>query len=180
MVRQEVLEFWFAEETRPFWWKKSEAFDDQVRSRFLGTWEAARTGAHDDWAETPEGAVALVVTVDQFPRNMFRGDPRSWASDEKGLAVATAAVEAGFDERLPTDAHRQFLYMPFMHAESLAAQERCCELFDRDGVRGNLKWAVAHRDIVARFGRFPHRNEILGRESTAEELAFLQTPGSSF
>ncbi len=120
-----------------------------------------------------------MVALDQLPRNLFRGDPRSWATDPRALAAAEAAIDRGFAERIPDD-RRAMLYMPFMHAESREAQARAIELFSDPALAQNLRFAHAHKDIVDRFGRFPHRNAVLGRESTPEELAFLQEPGSSF
>lgn len=179
MSPDDILGFWYSERARPNWWKKSDAFDAQLRARFAATWEAACSGACDAWARTPEGALALVIVCDQLPRNMFRGEAEMYASDERALATAEGAIEAGFHELLPDD-RLTFLFMPFMHAESREAQARSCELFLTPAVRGNHAYAVKHRDIVDRFGRFPHRNAILGRESTPEEVEFLEQPGSSF
>ena len=184
-VFAEVLDFWFGapgspERGRPrkMWCRKSEAFDAEVRHRFLSLWERAAGGGLESWGATPLASLALLVVLDQFPRNMFRGAARAFSTDSLALARATSVVERAFD-RLLSPVERTFVYLPFEHAEDLAAQRRSLELF---GARdpGNLEWARRHHEIVARFGRFPHRNAILGRESTAEEIEFLKQPGSSF
>jgi len=141
-------------------------------------WEGASRGGLAPWGATPLASLALIVVLDQFPRNMFRGDARAFSTDARALAVATRAVERG-DDRLLQAAERTFAYLPFEHAEDLSAQRRSLELFaahDPD----NLEWAKRHHDIVERFGRFPHRNAVLGRKSTPEEIEFLKRPGSSF
>jgi uncharacterized protein (DUF924 family) len=176
---EDVLSFWFSEETRPKWWVKEDSFDARMRERFGAALEAAQSGALDHWAETPDGALALVILLDQAPRNIHRGTPQAFAADAKALAIAKAAIAKGFDAALPSE-RRNFLYMPFQHSERLEDQERGVALFAGNDVADGLKWMTAHRDIIARFGRFPHRNAVLGRDSTAEELDFLQQPGSSF
>ncbi len=174
-----LLDFWFAPETRPFWFRKDAAFDARLGERFGALREAAAAGDLDDWAQTPEGALALVVALDQLPRNLLRDDPRAFATDAKALAVAEAAIERGLDRRLPDD-QRGMLYMPFMHSESRAAHERSIELFADPAFANQLDYAQRHKAIIDRFGRYPHRNAILGRASTPEEVAFLKTPGSGF
>lgn len=172
----EVVQFW-RDAGEKAWFEKNEAFDDAFRARFLAAHEAAARGELDPWADTAEGALALILLLDQFPRNCFRGSPRMFGSDAKAVAVADAAIAAGHDLAVPADL-RVFFYLPFEHAEDLALQERCvalCAPLRED----YLRYAVVHRDIIARFGRFPHRNEVLGRESTAEELAFLAEGGFS-
>jgi uncharacterized protein (DUF924 family) len=186
----EVLEFWFGApdssefgRNRKCWFEKSDEFDALVRDRFLETYEQAAGGTLDAWAERPLAALALVVVLDQFPRNMFRGTPRAFASDPAALAVAKAIVARRFDEAL-VPVQRVFAYLPFEHAEDVAAQREALALFARlsgdPTTSGTLGWAMRHYAVVERFGRFPHRNAILGRESTPEELAFLARPGSSF
>ena len=185
-----VLAFWFGAADsaelgryRKQWFEKSEAFDALCRERFLATHEAAAAGRLDGWAERPLGALALVVTLDQFPRNMFRGTARAFATDARALAVARAMVARGFDAAY-VPAQRWFAYLPFEHAEDLAAQAESLVLYER--LRGDppsaspIAYAQRHYAVIERFGRFPHRNAILGRASTPEELAFLATPGSSF
>lgn len=187
-----VLTFWFGlpgspgwDESRRQWFTKSDDFDARIREQFLSDWQAACDGAEDDWSVTPEGACARIVLLDQFPRNMFRGDPRSFATDGQALALARRMLADGWDRQLPTDWHRTFCYLPFEHAESMADQEISVRETTalRDETAGRVDvvdWAVKHREIIARFGRFPHRNAVLGRESSADELAFLKQPGSRF
>jgi uncharacterized protein (DUF924 family) len=176
---EDVLTFWFSEEAKPKWFVRDDAFDAIVRERFASAFDAAKTGAFDHWAEMPEGALALVILLDQVPRNSFRGNAQAFSGDEKALAVAKAAIARGFDAALPSD-RRNFLYMPFQHSERLEDQEQGMTLFAANDVADGLKWMTAHRDVIARFGRFPHRNAILGRTSTPEEVEFLTQPGSSF
>ncbi len=175
----DVLTFWFEETLPEQWFVKDEGFDAKVRERFLALWERARAGACDAWTESPHGALALVIVLDQFPRNIFRGDPRSFATDAKALEIAKAAIARGFDEDLTTD-EKAFLYMPLQHSEVPADQELSCRLNEPLDKPDYYAFAVAHRDIIARFGRFPHRNAVLGRTSTSEEATFLEQPGSSF
>jgi uncharacterized protein (DUF924 family) len=172
---QAVLAFWRAA-GKEKWFTKDPAFDDDIRARFLETYQAAAAGQLADWERTVEGALALVIVLDQFPRNMFRGDPRTYAADPLALAVATRALDRGFDHEVP-NAEWQFFYLPFEHSESLPDQERCCALFAAADDADLLKWAQAHADIIRRFGRFPHRNAMLGRATTSEEQAFLDGGG---
>jgi uncharacterized protein (DUF924 family) len=186
-----VLDFWFGPPDdpghrlpRPAWFRKDPAFDQQVRERFGPTIEAALAGRLGAWASEPLPALAQVIVLDQFTRNAFRDTARAFAGDERALVAAQAMVDAGQDRGL-SGVQRQFVYMPFEHAEDRAAQEQALRLFARLGedepaLADLLRWAQAHHDIVARFGRFPHRNALLGRTSTPEEEAFLKTPGSSF
>ncbi|KQU91119.1 hypothetical protein ASC78_19275 [Variovorax sp. Root318D1] len=157
------------------WFAKNDAFDAEFRARFLAAHEAAARGELDHWAKEPEGALALLVLLDQFPRNTFRGHARAFATDLKARAVAREAIEAGLDFQID-EALRRFFYLPFMHSELLADQERSVEL--NAALDANTqRFAVLHRDIVARFGRFPHRNALLGRATTAEEQRFLDEGG---
>ncbi|WP_205543939.1 DUF924 family protein [Rubrobacter indicoceani] len=185
---RETLDFWFGDggaeyygSAREEWFKKDADFDAEIKSRFAGLYREAASGEHDDWREDPESCLALIIVLDQFPRNMFRGDPETHATDDKALYLAKYAVAEGHDRALPPF-QRVFVYMPYMHSEDVEDQESCVRLFEALGenYRYNLKFAVQHRDVVARFGRFPHRNDLLGRESTPEELEFLKEPGSSF
>lgn len=181
-----VLGFWFGDlppgtdpEPRDVWFKPTPDFDREITERFLGDTERAAAGELDDLMGSAEGCLALVILLDQFPRNMFRGTARAFAADDKALTIARHALDKGFDTSLPPVACL-FLYLPFEHSEDLADQERSVALFEALKNDYWLDYAVRHRDIVARFGRFPHRNAILGRASTAEEEAFLKQPGSSF
>lgn len=182
---QDVLDVWFADgdSWRDAWFTRSDDFDAEIRRRFLATAEAAAAGELDEWSDEPESALALTIALDQFPRNLFRGQARAFAGDAKARSVARKAIAAGFAEGLPL-ARASFLYLPFEHSEDLDDQDLCLDLFRRhlDEPKGEdcLRYAAQHRAIIARFGRFPHRNAALGRESTAEEAAFLKEPGSSF
>jgi uncharacterized protein (DUF924 family) len=195
---EEVLRFWFGEldregraapEAKARWWRKDAAFDQLIRDRFGPLHDAVMAGERDRWLATPRGRLAAIIVLDQFSRNMFRGSGRMHAGDARALALAREGVGLGVDRQLAHD-ERGLFYMPFMHSESLADQDRCVELFSswRDELEGPLRAQVAglltyaekHRDIVRRFGRFPHRNALLGRQSTPEENEFLNQPGSSF
>jgi uncharacterized protein (DUF924 family) len=191
---RDVLDFWFGppadpDHARPRvqWFRKDEAFDQQVVARFGALIEQALAGGTDDWIAPPLQplpALARVIVLDQFTRNAFRGSARAFAGDAMALQTARALVAAGLDRGL-TGVQRQFVYLPFEHAEDLAHQRTSVQLFEQLGrdepaLAGLLEWAQRHHDIVARFGRFPHRNAVLGRASTDEEAAFLLTPGSSF
>jgi len=171
----DILDFWFAAGPQR-WFKKDPAFDAELTARFCDAANAAAAGAFDGWTASEKGTLALVILLDQFRRNIFRGTPDAFSADAKALAVATGAIDGGVDQMLPAD-QRQWLYLPFEHAEDLAVQQRSVALFEALGDAEALKWAVDHRDIIARFGRFPHRNAILGRAATAEEEAFLATGG---
>jgi uncharacterized protein (DUF924 family) len=171
----DVLAFWRAAGPNK-WFKKDVAFDDDIRVRFLGTYQAAAAEKLADWEDTSDGALALTIVLDQFPRNMFRGDARTYAADPLAHAVAERALARGFDRGMPI-ADRQFFYLPFEHSESMPDQERCCALFAAAGDADLLKWAQSHADIIRRFGRFPHRNALLDRATTPEEQAFLDAGG---
>ena len=173
---QEVVAFW-RDAGPPRWFKKDEAFDRAFHDRFLALHEAAARGELDGWAASAEGALALCVLLDQFPRNAFRGTARMFATDAQARRVARAAIDARFDAQVEPGL-RQFLFLPFMHSEDLADQDRSVELAPRAGP-DSLKWAALHREIIARFGRFPHRNDLLGRTTTPEERKFLDEGGFS-
>ncbi len=194
----EVLSFWFGElddqgradpEKVSRWFKKDPDFDAEIVERFSDLHSRIAAGERESWLDTPRGLLAYVIVLDQFSRNMFRGTPKMYATDEQGLQAALKGIERGDDTSHPF-AYRVFLYMPLMHSEELAMQQRCVELFEdfrdasegakRESLENNHDYAVQHLRIVERFGRFPHRNEILGRESTPEEVEFLKQPGSSF
>ncbi len=179
---ESVLSFWFEEARAEAWYKKNAAFDRDLTARFRATYDAASAGSLEHWAASVEGALALCIVLDQFPRNMFRENPQAFATDVMARQCAEAALARGFDQGVPP-LRRQFFYLPFMHSERLADQERCvalCQALAGVESQKTQKAAVAHRDIVARFGRFPHRNAVLGRGSSNEEIAFLKEPGSSF
>jgi uncharacterized protein (DUF924 family) len=171
----DVLAFWRTAGPDK-WFEKSADFDLDVRRRFFSLWRAASAGELPHWEETPEGALALVIALDQFPRNMFRDDRRTHATDELARGVAERAIGRGFD-RLVSHSERQFFYLPLMHSENLADQERCLELARRYGDDEFSKYAEHHADIIRRFGRFPHRNAALGRAATPQEQTFLENGG---
>jgi uncharacterized protein (DUF924 family) len=180
------LGFWFGEKPgaqRAEWFRKDAAFDALIRSRFGALHEAASRRELESWREAPLSMLALVVVLDQFSRNLFRGDPRAFAQDAYALECANQALARG-DEAALLPVQRQFLYLPLEHSEDLADQERCVELMRTleafPETKGLAEWAEKHRAIVARFGRFPHRNTALGRASTPEEIEFLKQPGSGF
>jgi uncharacterized protein (DUF924 family) len=168
---------------RDIWFRKDDAFDAGIRERFGVALAAGIAGAFGDWCNEPRGCLARVVLLDQFTRNAFRGTPDAFAGDPGALATAEDAIERHFDRALAPQ-ERWFLYMPFEHGESLAQQDRGVALFQelaaQTGLDEPLPWALRHRDVIRRFGRFPHRNDILGRASTPEEVAFLKEPGSRF
>lgn len=176
---QEVLDFWFDELEPRHWFAKSDKLDSDICQRFGALHEQAVAGELDDWAESDGGALALVIVLDQFSRNMYRDSPRAFAADDKALRIAEAMVTSGRDKNL-SDSERLFLYMPYMHSENLEVHHKAVALFTELGRPQNLDYELKHKAIIERFGRYPHRNQILGRESTPEEEAFLQTPGSSF
>ncbi len=168
---EEIVEFWHGAGPDK-WFSKDEAFDEACRTRFLETYEAAARGDLAEWELSPQGALALVILLDQLPRNMFRGTRRAYSTDPAALLSAERAIERHHDQAVAPEL-RRFFYLPFMHAEDLSAQERSVALNEALGEEESIRWARHHRDIVARFGRFPHRNPLVGRESTAEEEAYL-------
>jgi uncharacterized protein (DUF924 family) len=172
----DVIAFW--RDAGPSrWFKKDEAFDREFRDRFLPAHEAASRGDLDSWQTRADGALALCILLDQFPRNAFRSTARMFATDEKAREVARAAIDAGFDTQVD-EAMRQFFYLPFMHSERIEDQDLCVQLSSRIG-EDSQHWARLHREIIERFGRFPHRNAVLGRTTTAEEQRFLDSGGFS-
>jgi uncharacterized protein (DUF924 family) len=188
----EILDFWFGRpqgneaeygKRRAVWFVKNPEFDQEIQTRFRADYEEAAAGKLDDWKESPQGCLALILLFDQFPRNMFRGDPQTFATDSQALSVAQHAIAQSFDQEL-IPVQRWFMYLPFEHSENLEHQYRAVELFRQLGDDPDsldvLSYAIRHRDVIERFGRFPHRNKILGRPSTPEEAEFLKQPGSSF
>jgi len=171
----EVVTFW-RDAGPKRWFSKDSAFDDDIRQRFLGQHEDAAAGKLSGWETTAEGALALLILLDQFPRNMFRGQARAFATDPLARAIAAGALVRGFDAQAP-DGMRGFFYLPFEHSENLADQERAVAFYKAVGDADGLKWAEIHADIIRRFGRFPHRNAALGRASTPEERAFIDGGG---
>jgi uncharacterized protein (DUF924 family) len=175
----EIIRFWFEELTPKDWFRKDEAVDATIASRFGATYRELCSSVPASWLDTPEGILAAILVFDQFPRNMFRRDARAFATDEPALALAKRAIAEGVDAKL-TPEQRAFIYVPFQHSEDKADQARSVALFTALGQPLGLDFALRHQAIIDRFGRFPHRNAILGRASTQEELTFLAEPGSSF
>ena len=173
----DVLDFW-REAGRDRWYRQDDMFDVEVYRRFLDLWQQAAAGELSAWEATDEGALALTIVLDQFPRNIFRHDARAYASDRQARDVAARAIDRGTDTRIDA-ALLEFLYVPFMHSEDLPDQQRCIELFGGTANTENKEYAEQHADIIRRFGRFPHRNRILGRDTTPEEQAFLDAGGFS-
>jgi uncharacterized protein (DUF924 family) len=174
----EVLHYWFEELTEDHWFKASREVDAQIRERFLALHERLATG-HAAPLGSPREALATVIVLDQFSRNLFRGSPRAYAADPLARRLASAALSEGYDRGM-TDPQRQFLYLPFQHSEDRQDQLRSLALFEKLGNESWTRYALAHKSIIDRFGRFPHRNEILGRKSSAEEIASLKKPMGSF
>jgi uncharacterized protein (DUF924 family) len=174
---EEVLAFW-RDAGSERWYTRDAAFDAEVRHRFFSLWQKAAAGELSSWETSDNGALALVIVLDQFPRNMFRDDARTYSTDPQALEVASRAIARGVDTRIEPGL-LEFLYMPLMHSEQLSDQQRCVELFRKAGNTDNIGYAQDHAEIVRRFGRFPHRNRILGRATTPEEQAFLDSGGFS-
>lgn len=176
---QGILKFWFEEIEPKQWWVKDSELDRLIIDRFSEVHARAARCELSGWREKAEGRLAEIIVLDQFSRNMFRGSALAFAYDSLGLALAQEAISAGADQIL-SPIERNFIYMPFMHSESLQIHEEAVDLFRRNGLQGNLDYELKHKEIIERFGRYPHRNKALGRESTAEELEFLKQPGSGF
>lgn len=174
-----VLDFWFKELTPKDHFKKSEELDQHIRDRFSLLHQMASQSELFSWRKTPRGRLAEIIVLDQFSRNIYRDSPLAFRWDELSLALAQEAIYQEADQKL-NSSERAFLYMPFMHSESKIIHEEALRLFTEAGLEDNLKFEIAHKKIIDQFGRYPHRNELLGRESTPEELEFLKTPGSSF
>jgi uncharacterized protein (DUF924 family) len=182
----EILDFWFAQgqdatyaQRRKVWFTKNPSFDQAIRTRFQADYELAATGELVDWQNTAQGCLALILLLDQFPRNMFRGEAQSFATDSQALAVAQQAIAQGFDQELPP-IQRMFIYLPFEHSERLEHQHQAVQGMQALQIKDVTDYALKHQAVIARFGRFPHRNKILGRSNTPEEEEFLKQPGSSF
>ncbi len=175
----EILNFWFDEIEKSMWWIKNEDFDQLIIERFMQIHNEANSCELYDWRKSAKGRLAEIIVLDQFSRNMFRDESRSFASDSLALALSQEAISLNLDSEL-NDIERSFLYMPFMHSESLRIHKVAVELFKKNGIESNYEFEIKHRDIIERFGRYPHRNSILGRVSTKEEIAFLKQPGSRF
>lgn len=187
---KKILDFWFGSPDEPgygkpkaFWFAKKPEFDEELRIKFLTDYQKAAAGYLDDWIDFPDSCLALILLLDQFPRNLFRGTPEAFATDWEALSAAQHAVAQGYDSKfLPVK--RWFIYFPFEHSENLEHQRQAVQLFqqlsDDPDSTSSIDYAIRHSSVIERFGRFPHRNAILGRASTPEEKEFLKQPGSSF
>ncbi len=171
---QKIIDFWFADDVRKLWFNSTAEFDRSLRERFEDILKQADQGELDHWMETAAGCLALVIVLDQFPLNMFRGNAQSFATEARSREVARVAIANGFDKVLAAE-QQAFLYMPFMHSEDLADQQLALELFAQPGMESNLRFAHHHHAIVETYGRFPHRNAVLGRTSTAAEIEYLNS-----
>jgi len=184
-----ILDFWFSERAQALCFERNDAFDTEIRDKFGAAVEEAQCGGYADWPQTPEGALALLILLDQMPRNIHRGSPKAFVGDPRALEIAGQAIAAGFDRRFAFP-RRRFFYLPYEHSENPVVQNRSLELFaalaaeagpeDRATAEEQLHYAKLHAQIIVRFGRYPHRNTVLGRVSSPEELAFLKEPNSSF
>jgi uncharacterized protein (DUF924 family) len=179
MKAQDVLHFWFEELKQKDWFAKNEKLDTEIRGRFQKVHTQARIGELFSWRSSSAGRLAEIIVLDQFSRNMFRDKAEAFASDPVALVLAQEAVRAGADKDLSVT-QKSFMYMPYMHSESLIVHEEAVRLFHQPGLEYNYDYELKHKKIIERFGRFPHRNKILGRVSTAEEIEFLKQPDSSF
>ena len=171
---QDLINFWFSDQASQYWFNSAEVFDQQLIDSYADMWRQAKQGELDDWQHTATGSLALVIVLDQFPLNMFRGTAESFSTEAQSRAVARSAIEKAYDQELAAH-QKSFLYMPFMHSEDLNDQVLSVELFSQPGLDNNLRFAKHHYDIVERFGRFPHRNKILGRESSEAEIEYLNS-----
>ncbi|WP_455211776.1 DUF924 family protein [Kaarinaea lacus] len=170
----EIVSFWFSEPVKKLWFNSTPEFDAQLKQKYLHVVECAERGDLDDWAEHANGALALAIILDQFPLNMFRQQARSFATENKARQIVEYAITKGLDQLL-SDEQKAFLYLPYMHSENLEDQDKSVKLFEKAGLTENLRYAKHHRELIRRFGRFPHRNQILGRESTPDEIDYLNS-----
>jgi uncharacterized protein (DUF924 family) len=176
---KQIVSFWFEEIEPALWWKKDDAFDALLIERFSEVHAQATRGELFEWRKEPTGRLAEIIVLDQFSRNMFRDSALAFTHDSMSLALSQEAIACRADQAL-TPVQRSFLYMPFMHSESLKIHQVAVELFRKNGIQNNLDFEFSHKKIIEKFGRYPHRNKVLGRQSTAEEIEFLTRPGSSF
>lgn len=172
-----VIDFWFDKKTEPLWFNSTKEFDEKIKSEFLSIYHQAKESQLSEWQQQPLGALALVIILDQFPLNMFRGKAESFATESLSRQVAALAINEGLDSEL-TLKQKAFLYMPYMHSEEIEDQEQSLILYNQAGLEYNYKFAQHHYDIVRQFGRFPHRNAILGRESSIEEINYMNSDGA--
>jgi len=171
---QDLIEFWFSEEASNHWFNSTKAFDRTLSEAYEDTWVEAKQGKLDYWRQSAVGSLALIIVLDQLPLNMFRGQAKSFSTEAQSREVAYVAIEKDFDQELPSN-QKSFMYMPFMHSEDLDDQALAVKLFNKPGLEGNYRFARHHYNIVERFGRFPHRNKILGRKSSDAEIEYLKS-----
>ncbi len=169
-----ILDYWFSEKVKPYWFNSTDKIDKEIKTKYEDIWKNAIRGEYNSWKDTAEGCLALAIIFDQFPLNMFRGEVKSFSTEGMAIKVTKHALDKGFDQSIEKE-KIAFLYMPLMHSENLTDQELSVELFDKAGLEDNWKFAKHHRAIVQKFGRFPHRNEILNRQSTDEENEYLNS-----
>jgi len=174
LTPETILEYWYSEKIKPLWFNSNPEFDQEIKSNYENIWIEVLRGEHISWSESAEGCLALAIILDQFPLNMFRGEVKSFSSEAMAIKIAKKAVEHGFDKEIDKD-KVSFLYMPLMHSENIDDQNMSVRLFEEAGLEENAKFANHHRTIVEKYGRFPHRNEILNRESTEEECNYLKS-----
>ncbi|MBI1328011.1 MAG: DUF924 family protein [Alphaproteobacteria bacterium] len=179
--KEEILEFWFHESTPTQWFQVNPEYDETIRKNFLKAWDKAKAGFYKDYEDDPDGALALIILLDQFPRNMFRDDPRCYETDAQALEVAEEAIKNGFDQMHPV-LRRRFFYLPYEHSENMEHQNRAVELFEeiKEDDPIGYEYAIRHRKVIEKFGRFPHRNALLGRASTTDEIEFLKLTPQGF
>jgi uncharacterized protein (DUF924 family) len=172
ITSQNILDFWYSKEMQGRWFASTPVLDQEIRDKFEALWRKAAAGELDQWKDSPEGCLALIIVLDQFPLNMYRGKAVSFKTGQQAIDVAKHAIENGFDRRLTAE-RLAFLYMPFMHSENLEDQDLSVRLFEAAKLESNLRFALHHRELIRKFGRFPHRNSVLGRQSTSEETEYL-------
>lgn len=180
-IQEHILDFWFVQTQPKQWFDKNDDFDALITKNFSAAYESAVKGAFDTWTQTAEGALALIILLDQMPRNMFRGTPKAFASDDKALTLAKNAVSKGFDKSFPAQ-KRRFFYLPYEHSEDLSDQKRCVDLFEaiKEEDQMGYDYALRHLEVIQNYGRFPHRNQILGRDNTPKEQEYLARPDAGF
>ncbi len=171
---EEIINYWYSGRIKKHWFSSTTKIDNEIKDNYQSLWQQAKEGTFDEWKKSPEGCLALCIVLDQFPLNMFRGEAMSFETESKAIEVALHAINSGYDKKLKND-QLSFLFMPLMHSEKLEDQELSVTLFEKYNLTNNLRFARHHRDIIKKFGRFPHRNKILGRKSTVEEIQYLES-----
>ena len=174
---KEIIDFWYSDKIKGQWFTSTPELDQEILGKYERIWEKASSGELDDWSNDPEGCLALVIILDQFPLNMFRGQAKSFKTERKSIEIAWKARKHDFDQQIDRD-KLAFLYMPFMHSEDLTDQDMSVSLYRESRLDDNISFAEHHREIIRQFGRFPHRNKILGRENTEEEIEYLASDNS--